>query len=74
MNGEQPKPQLQIATDGGSPRLAVFVWLDNGECHQVQLNMGQRKAVYGTIERMHDFTMKVSAQTLPILWPSKEEK
>jgi hypothetical protein len=73
---EEAKRSLsgQVKHDAGTPRLALFVWLDGGGCHQVQLSMSDRRVLLDTIMRKHDYSLKVSGQEVGILWPERAEK
>jgi hypothetical protein len=66
-NNEPNKQQIQF--DGDAPRMAVYVWLEDGTCHQVMTTMKHRIGVMRCLMREHgDGDLKVSQQSFPIKW------
>jgi hypothetical protein len=71
---EPTQPKQQIKHDGNAPRLAVFVWLEDGTCHQVSLNMKERIGLGRCLLREHDDAIKVFAPEFPMEWRKSEEE
>jgi hypothetical protein len=70
---DNAKPIPQVMLDGDAPRIAAFVWLEDGTCHQVSMNMGERKMVAREILRKHDFRLKVLSAEIPLQWRETKE-
>lgn len=64
------KPDLDKS---GSPKLAIFLWVDDGTVRQVRVDGQQRRALLEFLSRISDFSPKVSDQTYKLQWPKEEE-
>jgi hypothetical protein len=71
---EPTQPEQQIKFDGDAPRLAVFAWLENGECHQVSLNMSERIGIGRCLLREHEGAIKLFATEFPMEWRKPNEE